>query len=100
MSDREGGDRSPGDSRPELVLASTSVYRRALLERLGVPFRACAPHCDEVSFKRNDQNPRSLAESLAQAKAENLLSAEPDATIIGSDQLVSFQGHVFGKPGS
>jgi len=100
MSDREGGDRSSADPRPELVLASTSVYRRALLERLGVPFRACAPLCNEESFKRNGQNPRSLAESLAQAKAESLVRPEPDATIIGSDQLVSFQGHVFGKPGS
>ena len=94
------GDRSPADPQPELVLASTSVYRRALLERLGVPFRACAPLCDEESFKRSEQDPRSLAESLAHAKAASLVRAEPHATIIGCDQVVSFQGQVFGKPGS
>jgi septum formation protein len=94
----DAGDRSPTDPQPELVLASTSVYRRALLERLGVPFRACAPLCDEESFKRDDQDPRSLAESLARAKAASLSGAEPYASIIGCDQVVSFQGQVFGKP--
>jgi septum formation protein len=100
MPDRDADDRSPAKPHPELVLASTSIYRRALLERLGVPFRACAPLCDEESFKGNDQDPRSLAEGLAHAKAASLVVAEPGATIIGCDQAVSVQGHVFGKPGS
>ena len=92
--------RSPGAPLPELVLASTSVYRRALLERLGVPFRWRAPLCDEESFKSERIDPRSLAETLAHAKAASLVEAEPDAAIIGCDQVVSFQGQVFGKPGS
>jgi septum formation protein len=100
MPDRDPGDRSPTDPQPELVLASTSVYRRALLERLGLSFRACAPLCDEESFKSSDQDPRSLAESLAHAKAASLVCVEPHATIIGCDQVVSFQGQVFGKPGT
>jgi septum formation protein len=44
--------------------------------------------------------PRLLAEKLAFTKASSLVAAEPDATIIGCDQLVSFEGRIFGKPGS
>jgi len=98
MSDRDARGRSPTDPLPDLVLASTSVYRRALLERLGLPFRWRAPPCDEESFKGEERDPRSLAERLAEAKAASLVSVEPGATIIGSDQVVSFQGRVFGKP--
>lgn len=86
--------------RPELVLASTSVYRRALLERLGVPFRWRAPLCDEESLKRQDADPRTIAETLAHAKAASLVDAERGAAIIGCDQVVSLQGRVLGKPGS
>jgi septum formation protein len=100
MPDGDAGDCSLTDPQTKLVLASTSIYRRALLERLGVPFRACAPLCDEESFKSINQDPRSLAESLARAKAASVVSVEPHATIIGCDQVVSFQGQVFGKPGS
>ncbi len=85
---------------PGLVLASTSVYRRALLERLGVPFRWRAPLCDEEALKSEEVDPRTLAETLAHAKAASLAVSERAATVIGCDQLVSFQGQVFGKPGS
>ncbi len=86
----------------ELVLASTSPYRRMLLERLGVPFRCHAPQVDEVVLKRQMEtsDPRVLAERLAQAKAESLIDLEPDATLIGCDQLVAFEGRILGKPGS
>jgi septum formation protein len=85
---------------PDLVLASTSHYRRALLERLGVPFRARAPLVNEEDLKSPDLDPRALAAMLATAKAESLDQEEPDATILGSDQLVAFEGRVFGKPGT
>ena len=85
---------------PELVLASTSVYRRTLLERLGVPFRWRAPLFDEDSVKPGQFDPRALAETLALAKATSLVKAEPNAVIIGCDQVVAFQDRVFGKPGS
>jgi septum formation protein len=87
-----------GVGLPELVLASTSVYRRALLDRLGVPFRWRAPLCDESALKSDESNPRTLAARLARAKAESLLRAEPAAAIIGCDQVVSLDGRVFGKP--
>jgi septum formation protein len=100
MRVRHGPGRSPGTPLPELVLASTSVYRRALLDRLGVPFRWRAPLCDEEALKSAESDPRTLAEALANAKAASLASVEPEATIIGCDQLVACQGQVFGKPGS
>jgi septum formation protein len=100
MAVRHDLGRSPGNPLPDLILASTSIYRRALLERLGVPFRWRAPLCDEEFLKAEEIDPRSLAERLAYAKAVSLRVAEPDATIIGCDQVVSFQGQVFGKPGS
>jgi septum formation protein len=84
---------------PELILASTSPYRRALLARLGVPFRCVAPEVDEASLGDPSLSPRALAERLARAKAERVAVAEPGAVVIGSDQLVAFEGRVFGKPG-
>jgi len=84
----------------ELVLASTSPYRRKLLERLGVPFRCRAPRVDEEAMKASGTGPRELAELLAVAKAVSVRDQEPDATIIGGDQLVAFERRIYGKPGS
>ena len=84
----------------DLVLASTSPYRRELLGRLGVPFRWRAPLVDEEALKRDDLGPRALAERLALAKATSLCAEEPRATLIGGDQLVSCAGRILGKPGS
>jgi len=84
----------------DLVLASTSPYRRALLERLGVPFRCRAPGVDEDALKLGASGPRELAERLALAKALSLRDEEPAATLIGGDQLVAFEGRIFGKPGT
>ena len=86
----------------DLVLASTSPHRRALLERLGVPFRCRVPLADEEALKREAEGlePDDLASSLATAKAASLKEFEPGATLIGSDQVVAIEGHVFGKPGS
>jgi septum formation protein len=97
MDGAGGGQRAP---EPDLVLASTSAYRRGLLERLGLPFRCRAPLCDELALHREsaDLDPRRLAESLAVAKASSLVEEEPGATIVGCDQLVSLVGRVFGKP--
>jgi septum formation protein len=94
------GSRS--DPEPLLILASTSAYRRSLLDRLGVPFRCRAPLCDESAIQRAEAGtePRLLAEKLALTKASSLVDEEPEAAIIGCDQLVSFEGQVFGKPGT
>ncbi|MEW4567853.1 Maf family protein [Tautonia sp. JC769] len=86
----------------DLILASTSPYRRALLERLGLPFRCRAPGVDEDQFKAVGLPPRELADRLAIAKADAVARLEPDprSIVIGSDQLVAFEGRVLGKPGS
>jgi septum formation protein len=84
----------------ELILASTSSYRRALLERLGVPFRCVNPGVDEDAFKSLGLGPIALAEALARAKAEAVVRAHPDAAVIGSDQLASLDDEILGKPGN
>jgi septum formation protein len=85
---------------PDLVLASTSRYRRELLARLGLPFRALAPLCDEEALKDPGLAPEAQAMLLARAKAESLRAAEPDAVIIGSDQICALEGESLSKPGT
>lgn len=86
----------------KLILASTSPYRRALLERLGLPFECVAPRIDEEERKRSNDYlpPRQLSGLLAAEKAESVAVEFPEATIIGGDQLVTIQGKILGKPGS
>jgi septum formation protein len=81
---------------PQLVLASTSPYRRALLERLGLPFEVAAPTCDESPLA--NETPAGMASRLAVLKARSLSC--PDALVIGSDQVASCNGQVLGKPGN
>ncbi len=82
----------------DLILASTSPYRRELLARLGVPFTAVAPEVDEDAYKLPGLDPRALAEILARAKASEVASRFPHAVVIGSDQVASLDGSTLGKP--
>lgn len=85
-------------ARPTIVLASTSRYRRELLERLRLPFEVRAPSVDEASLP--GETPRDTALRLARSKA---LDVKPDfrnAVIIGSDQTLSLDGMTLGKPHS
>ena len=84
--------------RRPLVLASTSRYRRMLLERLGVPFVAVAPEADETPLP--GETPAATALRLAEAKARSVAEAHPDALIIGSDQVADCDGELVGKPGN
>jgi septum formation protein len=86
----------------DLILASTSPYRRALVERLGVPFRCVAPPVDERALEDSmpGATPRQLAEHLARAKALGVAAVEPGAVVIGGDQVVSVDGSILGKPGT
>ena len=84
----------------DLVLASTSKYRRQLLERLGLPFRCRAPLIDEEQLKDPRLSPYALAEMLAEAKTFSLRDAEPTATIIGGDQVAACDERILGKPGT
>ena len=82
---------------PELILASTSRYRRELLERLRIPFRALSPDTDETPLP--GEAPAALAERLALAKARALAGRFPDAVVIGADQVADVDGSAIGKPG-
>ncbi len=81
-----------------LVLASSSPYRRALLERLACPFEWQAPEIDES--RRPGESAMDLVRRLALAKARALAGNYPTALIVGSDQLAVVNGHPLGKPGS
>jgi len=82
----------------DLVLASTSPYRRELLARLTPHFRVMAPDVDESA--RTDESPDALAQRLAHAKAYAVAGTCPNALVIGSDQVAEIDGCVLGKPGS
>jgi septum formation protein len=83
--------------RPALILASTSRYRRELLERLRLPFEVLAPHVDETA--RAGEAPATLAERLALAKADAVAALHPQAVVIGADQVADLDGQPIGKPG-
>ena len=80
----------------ELVLASTSPARRALLTSLGLPFRAESPGVDEVVPPGT--SPRAAVALLAERKARAVLAKRPQALVIGADQLVELDGRPLGKP--
>ena len=83
---------------PELILASTSVYRRELLERLSLPFTVRRPEVDEGP--RAGESPPQRAERLAAAKARAIAIREPAAVVIGADQVAACVGQVLDKPGN
>ena len=81
-----------------LVLASTSRYRRELLQRLGLDFTVQAPDVDETPA--DGEAPHALALRLALAKAQALAKLQPEAVVIGSDQVADLHGEPLGKPGT
>ena len=81
---------------PNLVLASTSPYRRILLEKLGIPFECAAPEVDETP--QPGESPRHLVTRLAKEKAQSLAVRYPAHLIIGSDQVCVLDGEITGKP--
>jgi septum formation protein len=81
-----------------LILASSSVYRRQLLERLTADFSVAPADIDETPLAGED--PAALAERLAAGKAAAIADAYPDALIIGSDQVAACAGTALGKPGN
>lgn len=81
---------------PQLVLASTSAYRRELLGRLHIPFSTVTPNVDETPLP--GELPEQTASRLAQAKAAAVASQWPQALIIGCDQVAALDGAQLGKP--
>ncbi len=81
-----------------LVLASTSAYRKMLLERLQIPFVTARPEVDETPLP--GEPPPATAERLAREKALAVAASHPDALVIGSDQVACLGDEIFGKPGT
>ena len=80
----------------QLVLASTSSFRKTLLEKLGLPFITAAPEVDETP--QPDESATDLVQRLAAAKARALAVNYPEHLIIGSDQVCVIDGKITGKP--
>lgn len=81
-----------------VILGSTSRYRKELLSRLRIPFEVCAPHVDETPLP--GEAPKELALRLALTKALAVAKQNPNAVVIGSDQVADLDGTPLGKPGN
>lgn len=79
-----------------IILASTSVYKKMLLERLEIGFTCVSPNTDEESLL--NETPKALAIRLAKEKAIAVAANSPEALVIGSDQTGELKGKVLGKP--
>ena len=85
-------------ARPRLILGSTSVYRRELMQRLRLPFEVVAPQVDESP--RPGETPAAMAQRLALEKAREVTARHPGAVVIGADQVADLAGQAIGKPGN
>jgi MAF protein len=83
---------------PPLILASTSPYRRQLLERLKLPFSVASPKIDESPLP--GETPRALVLRLSESKARAVTTTQQQGLIIGSDQVAVLNGEILGKPGN
>ncbi|WP_295901337.1 nucleoside triphosphate pyrophosphatase [uncultured Vibrio sp.] len=79
----------------QLLLASTSPFRQALLNKLNIPFSTVSPTCDETPLP--NETPRNLVARLAETKAKSCVTLTP-SLIIGSDQVCVINGAIVGKP--
>ncbi len=81
-----------------LILASSSEYRRQLLQKLQIPFTSISPKIDETPLP--DEKPHETALRLAQEKAKKIGTEYPHALVIGCDQVATLDGEQLGKPGN
>lgn len=80
----------------KLILASSSPFRRELLERLHIPFEVIAPEVDETPHA--GEAPSALVQRLALEKAHKIAGQQPGTLVIGSDQVAVYNGSIVGKP--
>ncbi|MGH8371498.1 MAG: Maf family protein [Gammaproteobacteria bacterium] len=80
-----------------IILASSSPFRRALLERIRLPFTTESPNLDET--RQEGESPEAMVRRLSEAKAAAIAERHPDALVIGSDQAAVLDGGILGKPG-
>ena len=88
----------PTSAPLRLILASSSTYRKELLQRLRLPFEVAVPDLDESPLA--GESPSATALRLAQAKAQAVLDRYPGSLVIGSDQVATLDGAQIGKPGN
>jgi len=93
-----GIDPSQVHTVRQLILASTSPYRRDLLARLRLPFEVVRPEVDEAPL--DGETPEARARRLSLAKAQAVATRYPQALVIGSDQVAALGNHVLDKPGN
>ncbi len=80
----------------KLILGSSSIYRRELLERLQIPFSVISPEISETPLP--GESPEATALRLAQVKARKIGASQPNALVIGCDQVATLDGQQLGKP--
>lgn len=85
-------------NKPTLVLASTSRYRKMVLEKLGVPFKTVRPEVDETPLA--NETAIKLVTRLSELKARAVITEFSNALIIGSDQVAVLDEKILGKPGN
>jgi len=95
---KDAQHRHPSYSGRPVILGSTSRYRKELLSRLQIPFDTAAPDVDETPHPH--ESPKDLAMRLALAKAHAVALKNPQAVVIGSDQVADLEGAPLGKPGN
>ena len=83
---------------PDVILASGSIYRRELMERLRIPFEVIVPDIDERPAP--GERPEATALRLAEEKARAIVKIRPGAIVIGSDQVATLDDAQIGKPGT
>ena len=83
---------------PRLILGSSSIYRKELLFRLGIPFKVEEPNINELPLQ--NETPEATALRLAEAKAAAISAKNPGALVIGSDQVATLDREQIGKPGT
>lgn len=87
---------------PPVILASTSPTRQRLLGSVGIAFEALPPRIDEETVRRallaEGAPARDIADTLGELKARKIQEKRPEAVVVGSDQVLSLKGEVFGKP--
>ena len=89
---------SASHKQRQVILGSTSTYRRELMNRLRIPFDVQAPNVDETA--NSVESPLQLAQRLALVKAHAVAKNFPEAVVIGSDQVADLDGFALGKPGN
>lgn len=81
-----------------IILASESKYKKAVLEKLQIPFTCIAPRIDETALE--NEHPKDLVNRLAKIKARTIAESHPNCYIIAADQVACFNDQILGKPGN